>query len=386
MIKILNKNCIEGLKEVENNSVDLTVTSPPYDNLRTYKDGVGDRWDFETFKLIANELYDVTKEGGVIAWVVGDAVIKGSETGTSFRQALYFIELGFQLVDTFIYEKNGSSFPSRRDSNRYSQIFEYIFVFSKGEPKTYNLKNKKPLIDKNRVIFKTDFYEDLEKTWEGCKFFDNESNEVIDFKELNPEKGDVVIYKISNINKEECFKIPLEFMENGYFLHDTMIVEEVDNYSFVFVFSYKSKPKKASLICDKPNRWAGHKSFGTSKQRNKDGELIDSEIKPVPDFSPRNNIWSYDETKPYNIWKYYTGKNYSTKDDIAFKHPAIFPERLCEDLVKVFSNEGELVLDPFSGSGTTAKICKLNNRDFIGFEISEEYFEISKERLENVKI
>jgi site-specific DNA-methyltransferase (adenine-specific) len=314
-----------------------------------------------------------------VAWVVGDATIKGSETGTSFRQALYFIELGFELVDTFIYEKNGSSFPARRDSNRYSQIFEYVFVFSKGKPKSYNIENKTYIEDKNRVVYKTDFYEDLEKTWEGCKFFDNE---VVDFNELNSEKGDVVIYKISNENKEECFKIPLEFMENGYFLHDTMILEEVDGYSFLFVFSYKSKPKISSLICDKPNRWAGSTSFGVSKQRNKDGELVDSKIKPVPDYSPRNNIWTYYEIKPYNIWKYNTGKNYSTKDNIAFKHPAIFPEKLCEDLIRVFSKEGDLVLDPFMGSGTTMLVCEKLNRYGIGVELDKEYFEVARKRIE----
>lgn len=113
--------------------MDLVVTSPPYDNLRSYQ---GYSFDY---KAIIKELWRVIKEGGVVVWVVGDAVIKGSESGTSFRQALAFIEQGFRLHDTMIYEKNGAAYPASAKSNRYSQIFEYMFVFSKGAPKTCNL-------------------------------------------------------------------------------------------------------------------------------------------------------------------------------------------------------------------------------------------------------
>ena len=121
-------DCVEGLKLLKDESIDLTVTSPPYDNLRTYN---GYSFDFES---VAKELYRVTKLGGVVVWVVGDATINGSETGTSFRQALYFKECGFNLHDTMIYEKN--SLPMNH--NRYEQEFEYMFIFSKGKPKTFN--------------------------------------------------------------------------------------------------------------------------------------------------------------------------------------------------------------------------------------------------------
>lgn len=115
-------------------TVDLTITSPPYDNLRKYK---GYEFPFED---IAKEIYRVTKKGGVVVWVVGDSVINRSESGTSFRQALYFMDLGFKLHDTMIYEKNGPAFPAPANSNRYSQVFEYMFVFSKdGPPKTAKL-------------------------------------------------------------------------------------------------------------------------------------------------------------------------------------------------------------------------------------------------------
>ena len=121
MNEIINNNCIDGMKSLEDDVIDLTVTSPPYDNLRSYNDSSS--WNHETFKLVANELHRVTKKGGVIVWVVGDAVVKGSETGSSFRQVLYFMDLGFRLHDTMIYEKNGSPFPARRDGNRYSHVF-----------------------------------------------------------------------------------------------------------------------------------------------------------------------------------------------------------------------------------------------------------------------
>ena len=102
---IHNQSCITGMQEMDENVVDLCVTSPPYDDLRTYNDS--SKWDFNVFKEVASGLYRVMKVGGVIVWVVGDAVIKGGETGSSFRQALYFMDLGFKLHDTMIYEKNG---------------------------------------------------------------------------------------------------------------------------------------------------------------------------------------------------------------------------------------------------------------------------------------
>jgi len=426
--KIYNENSIDGMNQMERNSVDLTVTSPPYDNLRSYKDGVGDGWNFDTFKSIANGLYDVTKDGGVVVWVVGDAVVKGGETGSSFKQALYFIELGFQLIDTFIYEKNGSSFPSRRDGNRYSQIFEYMFVFSKNKkPNTYKIENKQILKDSNIVIINDLFsdkklIQDLVDTWgsekEDKNFIDlnNGFNQKdikdfkdvefiykeyiptsrFDMKDLKNEiniykklinKGSVISFKINeqDLMKDSYngipFKIALEYINNGFLLHDTMLIKEGDGYSFLFIFSYKSKPLNSTLIVDKPNRWAGHTTFGKGKARNKDGTLVDRAIKPVPDFSPRNNIWEYKKTNSKNIWKFLNGKNYSTKDNEAFEHPAIFPERLSEDCILIWSKEGDTVLDPFMGSGTTAKMSILNNRNYIGFELSSEYIEIAEKRL-----
>lgn len=260
------------MSDFEENSIDLVVTSPPYDNLRTYNKKIDGKKIYNgysfPFEEIANELFRVMKKGGVVVWVVGDAVINKSETGTSFRQALYFMQLGFKLHDTMIYEKNGPSFPARRSGNRYSQVFEYMFVFSKLEG-----------------------------------------------------------------------------------------------------------PKTANLICDKPNKWAGYTTFGSSSYRNKDGELIKRVQKPTPEYSPR-----------FNIWKYNTGKNYSSKDKEAFEHPAIFPEDLAEDHILTWSKKGDIVLDPFSGSGTTSKMAYINERNFIGIDINEEYNELASKRIEKSTI
>ena len=242
-------------------SVDLTVTSPPYDNIRDYK---GYCFEEQDFKEIVKQLYRVTKKGGVVVWVVGDATMKGSETGTSFRQALGFMEGGFKLHDTMIYEKNTSSFPAQRKGKRYTQIFEYMFVFCKGKMKTGN------------------------------------------------------------------------------------------------------------LICDKANKWAGHTNWGKNTQRGKNGELKKTkDIKPVPDFSPRNNIW-----------KYNVGKGFNSSDNESHKHPAIFPEKLAEDHILSWSNEGDVVLDPFMGSGTTCKMAKKNGRKYIGIDTSEEYCALAKSIIE----
>jgi DNA modification methylase len=134
-------DCMEVMKEmIQSDSIDLVVTSPPYGNLRTYN---GYTFDFEG---IAQELHRIIKPGGVVVWVVGDATIEGSETGTSFRQALYFMECGFRLHDTMIYKKAGFNNPS---SNRYHQIFEYMFIFSKGNINIFNpIKDRKNKYDK----------------------------------------------------------------------------------------------------------------------------------------------------------------------------------------------------------------------------------------------
>ena len=143
-IKLIKGDCLIEMQNIPDKSIDLTVTSPPYDNLRTYG-GAIDGWSFEKFQGIAKELYRITKEGGVVVWVVGDATIKGSETGTSFKQALYFMECGFNLHDTMIYIKNGGL--NSGSLQAYQQKFEYMFVLSKGKIKTFNLikdrKNKK---------------------------------------------------------------------------------------------------------------------------------------------------------------------------------------------------------------------------------------------------
>lgn len=254
--KIYCCDCLEGMKQIKDNVVDLTVCSPPYDSIRSYSGTC--EWDYEIFKPIAKELYRVTKPGGVLVWVVGDATVNGSETGSSFKQALYFMECGFKLHDTMIYEKNSSSFPAKRTSKRYSQIFEYMFVFVKG-------------------------------------------------------------------------KIRSDIM----------------------------------LIADKRNKWAGWTNWGQHSQFDTDGNLLKTtNIKPIQEFSLRNNIWKY-----------------SVSFNDRTGHPAVFPEKLAEDHILSWTNEGDLVLDPFMGSGTTAKMCILNKRDYIGFEKNPEYVEICKKRL-----
>lgn len=258
-----NKDCRELMSDLKEHGVkvDVTVTSPPYDDLRSYQNT--STWNFDVFKEIVDLLYEVTADGGVVVWVVGDATVNGSETGTSFKQALYFMEKGFKLHDTMIYEKNSSTFPARRNGNRYTQIFEYMFIFVKGKIKT------------------------------------------------------------------------------------------------------------GRLICDKPNKWAGYTNFGQATAYDKDGNLKKAKnIKPVPDFSPRTNIW-----------RYTTGFNVNEG-----KHPAVFPYKLAEDHILTWSNENDLIFDPFLGSGTTMFASLRNNRRFIGSELNEEYFESLNDNYQKYKV
>jgi site-specific DNA-methyltransferase (adenine-specific) len=248
---VIHGDCLEVLRGMDSDSINLTVTSPPYDNLRTYNEYVFD------FEGIARELYRVTKSGGVVVWVVGDATIKGSETGTSFRQALFFKdECGFNLHDTMIYQKKGGL--NSGSLQAYQQKFEYMFVFSKGKIGTFNL-----------------------------------------------------IKDRENIHTETRHKM----------------------------------------------------------KRQADGSFA-KQVVTVEPFGVR-----------YNIWEFQTGKHHSTSDLDALTHPAIFPEALANDHIISWSNEGDTVLDPFCGSGTTGKMALLNNRKFIGIEISDEYCEIARKRI-----
>jgi len=139
-------DCVDGMKQLKDNFIDLTVTSPPYDSLRDYK---GYSFNFEE---IAKQLYRVTKEGGVVVWVVADGTIDGSETGTSFKQALYFKEIGFKLFDTMIYKKKNIPVPA---SGKYHQVFEYMFVLSKGKPNTFHpIKDRKNKTEKSYEVNK----------------------------------------------------------------------------------------------------------------------------------------------------------------------------------------------------------------------------------------
>ena len=126
---IYNEDCLEGMKRIDDASVDCVVTSPPYDNLRKYG-GVAEGWNFDKFKAIAQQIARVLKQGGVCVWVVSDGVVNGSETGTSFRQALYFMECGLTLYDTMIWEKPSPQAPTE---GRYYDVFEYMFIICKGK-------------------------------------------------------------------------------------------------------------------------------------------------------------------------------------------------------------------------------------------------------------
>lgn len=132
---LINQDCRDALSQFPDGCIDLVVTSPPYDNLRTYNDA--NDWSLDVFKGIAKELTRVLRPGGVIVWVVGDATIKGSETGSSFRQALFFKDdCKLRIHDTMIYQKDGCPFP---ETNRYYPAFEFMFVLSKGPPAAANL-------------------------------------------------------------------------------------------------------------------------------------------------------------------------------------------------------------------------------------------------------
>ena len=255
--KILCGDAERVLRELPDSCIDLTVTSPPYDDLRDYENRL--EWNFEVFQKIARELFRVTKKGGVMVWVIGDKTKNGDKTLTSFKQALYFQEIGFKMYDVIIYEKAGSAPPH---PGRYFNTFEYMFVLSKGKPKTIN------------------------------------------------------------------------------------------------------------LLRDKKNSTGGMSTYGEVTRREKDGSLTKKGRKTINEYGVRTNIWRYSN-----------GKGFATKDKIAYEHPAIFPEKLAGDHILSWSNAGDVVLDPFGGSGTTAKMAAELKRKWIYIEKVSKYCEIAKRRL-----
>lgn len=260
--KIYNEDCLITMFKMPDDFIDLTITSPPYDKMRTYDNHINGSTKLNgysfPFENIAKELFRVTKEGGVVVWIVGDETIKGNETGSSFRQALFFKDCGFKLFDTMIYSKKPRGAVG--NNKTYWQAFEYMFILSKGYPKTINL--------------------------------------ILDRKNKEARKGD----------------------------------------------------------------------RGTKRLQN--GELLKLQRGGYSEFGRRTNIWEYN-----------VGKGHSTRDNIAFEHPAIFPEKLAQDHILTWSNEGDLVYDPMMGSGTVAKICLLNKRNYIGSEINNEYCKLAEKRL-----
>jgi site-specific DNA-methyltransferase (adenine-specific) len=251
--KIYHENCIDTLHRMPDELIDMTITSPPYDDLREYN---GYHFPVEE---IAASLFHKTKPGGVVIWVVGDRTVNGDETLTSFRHAFTFKEAGFKVHDTMLYVKNN---PIPSDcGKRYRQCFEYMFCFSKGQPTTFN-----PITEPTKSA--------------GTKI--------------------------------KAFRI-------------------------------------------------------TERGRGN-----------VPDEDIGRRIKT--ERKVSNIFTYNVGTS-SSKDKIAFEHPAIFPEQLVEDQIRTWTNAGDVVYDCFMGSGTTAKIAEQLNRRWLGSEVSDEYVKIAEQRL-----
>jgi len=247
--QILCGDCSVLMKRIPNDSVDLILTSPPYDDLRNYK---GYCFDFHA---VSCEILRIIKPTGVVVWVIGDRVVKGNRTLTSFKQALAFQDIGFKMHDVMIYRKRNTPFMR---SNAYTPCYEFMFVLTKDSVGTFN-----PLMTAS--------------------------------KRHGREKL-TVNKKADGINKKVY------------------------------------------------------------------GELKDEKVLT-------------------NVWEYAVGLGGSTRDRIAFKHPAIFPEKLAEDHILSWTNENDIVLDPMCGSGTSCKMAKLSKRNFIGMDISEEYCRIAQERV-----
>lgn len=255
MEQIIHGDCIHVMNNMKPNSIDMVITSPPYDDLRTYNSSL--EWNEEIWKKVILSLYNVVKDGGAVVWIVNDATINGSETGTSFKQALYFKEVGFNIHDTMIWEKPNFSNPSK---TRYHQIFEYMFVFSKNKIKTFN------------------------------------------------------------------------------------------------------------PIKDRKNIYANATALGKNSVRQKDGSIKERKKTIISEYGMRFNVWKNNTTGQENMCK-------------SNDHPATFPISLIKNHILSWSNENDIVLDPFAGSGTTGLACIETNRKYILIEKEQSYIDLIKKRL-----
>jgi site-specific DNA-methyltransferase (adenine-specific) len=258
--KIYNESCLDTMQRLEDNSIDLVITSPPYDNMRKYGDGKNYHqrlkdtgYSFE-FEEIAKELTRTLKEGGVIMWNVQDQTIKGSRTGNSMRQALYFMEeCGLFMHDHLIWYKTGTPFPS---PYRYRNVWENMFIFSKGKPNHFD-----PILKRNKT---------------------------------------------------------------------------------------------------------GGDSRKRRRERDLNGELV------MQERQVKIKEWGIDD----NVW--YVSNHFKSNDKKRIEnHPAIMPEELVRRHIQSWSIEGDIVYDPFSGSGTTSKVAAEMGRTYLGSEINKEYYEAS---------
>lgn len=251
--QIHNMDCVEGMKLLPDNSVDLVVTSPPYDNLRQYN---GFSFDLNA---TGKQIYRVLKDGGIAVVVIQDQTKDFGKSLTSFRMILDWCDnLGFKLFETLIYRKHGTE--GAWWVKRFRVDHEYMPVFLKGG---------KPL------------------------FFD---------------------------------KDPVKI---------------------------KSKH--------------GGKVMTGSGNRKTNGKTTETVTRPIND------------TKcPGTVWEYLMAGD---KNPLKRKHPAVFPDKIPLDFIQVFCPPGGLVLDPFMGSGSTAVAALKTDRNFIGFDISEEYINLANQRI-----
>lgn len=253
-------HCIVGdsvrvLPTLEASSVQCCVTSPPYDDLRTY--GGIKSFTFDDFCIVAKELYRVLCDGGILCWNVGDSVVDGSETLTSSKQKIFFREqCGFRVHDTMIYEKVNFGHPEK---SRYHQLFEYVFILSKGEPRCFN------------------------------------------------------------------------------------------------------------PIKDKRNIYAGTGTWGKNTVRERDGTMTERPRNLISEFGMRGNVWRGKTS----------GQEHGSIESV---HPALMPHWLARDLIESWSNPGDLIIDPFFGSGTTGKAADLLGRQWLGIELNPEYAKLAETR------
>lgn len=323
--KIIKGDCLQQLPLIPDNSVNLVITSPPYFQQRDYQGGeneIGSEEHFENYLdallQVFTECKRILKEDGLIVFNIGDKYINSSLTLLPHRFAIIVLD---NNKDVFLVNQltwHKLNPTPRQDRSKLIQSTEPFFIFAKSKNYKFKLEDYLQHLDyMNKENKKTNGTSKL-----GSKYF-----ELIEKSGLSLEEKKKAASELSNIIKE---------VADGKLNSFRMKIKDIHKLPY------------------------GGQNGGRLTQILKNGFTI---IKIYGNKLKKDIIES------------------PVENTIDNDHPAVYPLYIIQELIKLLTDKGDVVLDPFAGSGTTCIAAQNLNRKYIGIEINERYIKIAEERL-----